>query len=835
MAEVTPNLGLKKPLESEFVSIQTLNENMDKVDQSLGPVEDLPTTAKNAAGAISELYDQLADKPHEQLTLTPGVQIVQGGDVPAILRPTMQGRTLVNLLGRKGNFEKIADWAITSEAAVDTTNKLYGSQALRISGDNSGSLVASTTFEVPANSYFLAVVEALAGGQCQWKIGDANKVIGNGVNWLKFSSVSASTGTVQFYENGRPITVDGVRIYRISFEEFSKLESMTSDQILAIYPYVDDMKHINAVYIESKGKNLLPPFSEWQGGAGTISTINGAYEIMLGANQNIICEMNVLKNADYSVSFAAVGLNDVLIGVTDPTQNVAISGWKTSSFIFNTGGYSTIRVIISSGGSGAGRLSNIMMNIGSEALPFDPHKPSYLYLPDCSLRSNVDGNIADRLYTDGQGKLRVTRRFREMVLDGSLGWDFYADRTGFKNVTVPVLGAAGFNAQMIKYDGRYIPYADPTAETERFAFNTAATSIIAAISDAISGWGETYMPTADEIKAYFYGWRLYNNYTGLNFNLGEDPIHKRWTPVHRPWDGQGIASVVPTDFSSGYSPYRLMYQLAQSTEEQVTYEGSLMLHEGDNQVEVGTGIVVREAANPVYSGGTSYHINNPGTIPASNLKSRTKTIIGVYEDDRLDLGWKRRTDNPGVFTFGVVSLYKEKEYYKPGAAYSVTYLVLDTYALGITPQTIGAEYAPNIRESVESLVREVVEARTETSVLQNTKENTQKVTLAPKWINATLLADWSGNFDYAKDENGLVTLRYGITAGTTTLNTPIMFLPAGYFPATNTPIPTSNNNSGSAGLGLYINGTIGGVAVTETINFTAGQLIYGSITYKALS
>ena len=41
-----------------------------------------------------------------------------------------------------------------------------------------------------------------------------------------------------------------------------------------------------------------------------------------------------------------------------------------------------------------------------------------------------------------------------------------------------------------------------------------------------------------------------------------------------------------------------MYQLSQSVDEVAEYEGELMLHEGYNQIEVGTGIVVREVSIP---------------------------------------------------------------------------------------------------------------------------------------------------------------------------------------------------------------------------------------------
>jgi|GEM_PF-3407086 len=61
MAETTPNLGLKKPVENEHADVAVINSNMDKIDQTLGDMASVPTTAKDAAGAISELFTNVSD------------------------------------------------------------------------------------------------------------------------------------------------------------------------------------------------------------------------------------------------------------------------------------------------------------------------------------------------------------------------------------------------------------------------------------------------------------------------------------------------------------------------------------------------------------------------------------------------------------------------------------------------------------------------------------------------------------------------------------------------------------------------------------------------------
>ncbi|RED85312.1 hypothetical protein [Cohnella phaseoli] len=817
MAEVTPNLGLKKPLESEFVSIQTLNENMDKVDQSLGPVEDLPTTAKNAAGAISEIYDQLTDKPHEQLTLTPGVQVVQGGDVPAILRSTMQGRTLVNLLGRDGNCEDLSKWSKTqtsgtSSLSTDTTNKACGNQSLVVMGSAVNSvammyLLSPLVLDISKN--YLAVGYARSQLPATLTIGTSagitaggtisNSVTGNSVAWNMIYAAFKPTTTSPLYVSGNvegnatmapAAGFDGFRLYEITAPEKTYIDSLTTTAaqtyIAANYPYVDDMKHVNAVYLENKGKNLLPPFSEWTQYAGS-SIITGSYSVTLNAGSTIQFDISCMPNQVYVFSLSNTG-GKISIGTFDENmiflaQTSNVTTGSTSKITEANAKY--LRVIIDTTGLSAKNFSNPMLNIGSEALPFEPQKPSYLYLPDCNLRSNVDGSVVDRLYTDGQGKPRVMRRFREIVLDGSLVWEFVDGTSGSKRVSFASI--PGSNATAIKFDGKILRAAAETYGNPD-SFAASSSGAMFCLSNDDTGWGESYTPTANEIKAYFYGWRMYNDYTGLNFNQGDDPIHKKWTPVHMPWDGQGIASVVPTNFSSSYSPYRLMYQLAQSIDEPVTYEGSLMLHEGENHVEVGTGIVVREAVAPSGIALDRYHINtNVNGIPKL-LKNRPDRIAEMFKNSVVD-DWvkgRRNSDSVALSVYGYGYAYIQKDRFNPTAAYSVTYLALDAYTLGIAPQTISAEYAPNIRESIESLVREVVEARTETSVLKNTKAQEQQ----PQWIAPTLRNGWENysntggvlytNASYRKNELGYVELKGLVSQGT--VGVAAFVLPTGYRP-----------------------------------------------------
>jgi len=886
MAEVTPNLGLKKPLESEFVSIQTLNENMDKVDQSLGPVDDLPTTAKNAAGAISELYDQLADKPHEQLTLTPGVQIVQGGDVPAILRPTMQGRTLVNLLGKSGNGEDSNKWSTSGTSAsisTDTSNKVYGLSSLKITatGVTAG---ASNTISVVSGKHYLAISEIKNGtlpNSTSMAVFFGGR--GNAMPQTEKFAISyiihspSSDGNIVYWAahvpgeatSGQYFNADGMRVFEITAAEKSYINSLTTVQAQAYiaikFPYVDDMKHVNAVYIENKGKNLLPPFSEWKNssnlsgvhviddysvslvksnapGFGSFDT--GAFAVIPRQTYSYYARFNV-SSASGATSGKGAWLelyvydsaDNLIINATSNIYGgplVETDGVYDVSMVFTmpTNAAKAVAIVTFNNGFLASVLvSAPMLNIGYEPLPFEPQKPSYLYLPDCNLLSNVDGSVADRLYTDGQGKPRVTRRFKELGVDGSFAWAFHTDYVGYKRVYAQVASTtevSGGLSRLVKYNGKIMSGDSTGGTADSYAlFNNNDTAnlrgqLYVTIPDTDSGWGVSYTPTADEIKAYFYGWKMYQE--GSNGLTPYTSGNKWWAKRRSDGSFTEGTNVLPTISGwidgQGYTPYRLMYQLAQSVDESVTYEGSLMLHEGVNQVEVGTGIVVREAATP-YAG---THIN--GGDVSSLLKCRLSRFVNVYKNGQVDRAWDIISDTSNEKYRATI----KAGHYDYTAVYYVTYLAFDTYTLGVAPQTISAEYVPNIRESVESLVREVVEARTEITVLQNTKAQNQQ----PQWIVPTLLSEWTnryGTAGYYRDDSNIVHFKGFLQNGITAQGTVLFYLPKGYRPLQLSPISTltysTNSDAVPFAISIDTNGSV-------TLAFAANSFVaLDGISFRA--
>ncbi|MFC4302992.1 hypothetical protein [Cohnella boryungensis] len=871
MSETTPNIGLKKPLESEFVDIGELNGNMDAIDQAMGAMSQLPTAAKSAAGAIAELNEHVKNKPSQQVTLKNGVQMVQGGDLPAILHPTMKGRTLVNLLGRDGNCEDASKWNVIAApdavSALDSNNKAYGNNSLKLTWNKSTqtwtALSRNITSLINPSKYYLVLGDVKNGNTTWAKIGflkngnltyyDTQNITDSSMFSLSYARVGpnelAGMTSMDLFlvinvsGPGQFAFFDGIRLYEVSQAEYDAIPSMTRDEVATKYPYVDDMKHVNAVYIENKGKNLLPPFSEAAISSGCV--ITDSYKIDVSNTSDYggaTWEIDIPLGTTYTFSLVVEGYinttnkpyyyidefdknGNATGGISNlmPTNGLNVTTFTTSA---NT---RRLRIATWKIGNGFFKFASPMLNIGSEALPFEPQKPSYLYLPDCNLRSDLDGSVADRLYTDGQGRPRATRRFREMVLDGTLGWVMAGNYSGYKyaEYTLPVASTGlnnSNNLRCVKYDGKVLFTSGITTGADQVAVNSSnRVTFGISIAESDSGWGDSYTPTADEIKAYFWGWKMYPQ-GGLStdkFSSGT----KLW--CRRSEVGLTLTDVrtsVPAEMSLNFTPYRLMYQLAQSVDEPVTYEGALMLHEGDNQVEVGTGVVVREVANPTTVNG-KYFINGSSAAP---MKYRVNKMVRIYKFQEKD-DWKF-ANQPYSTILGLGYGEIPEAHFDKTGAYSSTYLALDTYTLGIVPQTISAEYAPNIRESVESLVREAVEARTETSVLRNTKAQKQP----PQWISATLLNGWTNRYGaagYYKDDSGIVHLKGFLQNGAVAQGTVLFYLPKGYRPSQLTPISTitysTNSDASPFAVSVDLNGSV-------TLTFVAKSFVpLDGISFRA--
>ncbi|KZE80302.1 hypothetical protein AV654_12370 [Paenibacillus elgii] len=703
----TSNLKLHNWTGSDQVLRSEFNENFEKIDAFASELM--------AMGSIP-------------VQLNYGMQTVNVEHTRMLENVSMKGRTLVNLLGRDGNCEDASRWGQYTSAmlSLDFVKKASGSNSIQfkiVSGQHSAGIVKPYT--VSAGKYYIAIADV------------ANTDIQNGVvlnfgrnktaeytgtsfatKWVKLAPSESGQQLLSIFGFGTPgqtANVDNVRLYEISAEDYANIDRMTSEEIVAKWPYIDGMKSVYSPYVIKYGENLLPPFTEWNVMAGNGGTpkldIDDPFSASLIADlsgQAIYVDLPVAPNTTYTLALASLPANG-FIGVNSFDENMqfvsAYEGYtsKVSKTVTTEPNVRYLRVMLGNHTFGAGtyRFMKPMLSLGSTAKPFKSRNDDHLFFPNVSLTSNTDGTIHDTLY-QRDGKYWKQARFRTMELDGKLDWSLVDGvYTGFKEVKVPIMEEDVTNtAVLVKHDGKLLkvnPDGTKPSGGDEFTLTTGSKHLFISISNSDSGWGDSYKPTPEDIKAYFNGWRMYQEDTSAATGIYVSG-KKWWARRNGTGFDSATAEIVPTayGFINGPTPYKLQYQLAAPTVEEIIAEGGITFHEELNQVEVGNGMIVREHHNVVTIGGNSYMLMGAGQ------KYRADRAFAVYKNG-VNAGWslKRRVSFDVNYGWGYAQTLSSNV--DPSATYTVTYLAFDQHALTCNVQSIQGEYAGNLKSVVDTL------------------------------------------------------------------------------------------------------------------------------------
>lgn len=435
-------------------------------------------------------------------------------------------------------------------------------------------------------------------------------------------------------------------------------------------------------------------------------------------------------------------------------------------------------------------VSNPMFVVGTEARPFKPQRKSMLALQTELHANPADGSEPDVLF-EREGQYFKLAKWKKIILDRSLNWAFLdgvtdgiSKRVSFVNALDIAATNYGF---LTKYDGkRLATNVETYGNPDSFAVSSSGATLC--IANADSGWGPNYTPTPDEIKAYFMGWRMYDGNSAGNPYNGTGT--KSWNSIAH-WGTSTYATIslptTPAPESDNWKPYQLLYRLAKETVEPVPFEGALMLPEGQSVVEVGTGIVLRERANPVQSG-VAFVINDIN-YSSSRLTNMVDRFISVYRNSRKDSTWELRTNN----AYG--NERRVTFSYDPLTTYSATYIKLDKSPI----QPITGTLAANEKAQISDLTAGVAEALQRVSVVEQKKAEKD----VPGWITPTLLNGWT-NYDlsqydpvgFYKDDFGQVHLRGMITGGASSPGIVLFRLPLGYRPLKHIAASTVGSSDG---------------------------------------
>lgn len=653
------------------------------------------TGAQEKADAVKDYVESRLDtSEYSEVTLQPGLQVIQGKRNAPFSLVGLKGRTFVNLLGRLGGMEDISQWdTYQGSVSLSKSNKVEGSNGLMIavgSADSFATATAKQKVSVKANKFYIAVVNVLNA------FASSSVFYVNGLTsskgfypatlnsefellWRAYApTADAETDfilQVNSDAENQYAYFDAARFYEISAAEYAALDSMTPEQIAAKYPYVDSVTPVRNPYAIRYGENLLPPFYEWTS-AGSIN-FTSPYVVELqpatAVETALWYEIELVPNTDYTLS---VEENGMTISVTDGISALIVPNTADKVVTFNSKAYLKARVFVSnyspSGPLQAGTFTfkNPMLTIGNVVKPFKPREDAMLALQTDLFADPLTGANADEVF-EKDGQYFKLKKWDHIALDGEKAWVFNVNESAGVKVVYFLLSVpynpTTWNPIGVKYDGKIL--ARTASGPDRLNGSSEEPRlIILSISSADSGWGDAYTPTPDEIKAYFMGWRMAQNVTGFPAYNGTGT--KCWYQINTRSAPQ---TAFPTNSYAEWTPYQLVYQLATPTVEPITSEGQLTLIEGNNQVEVGTGIVLRESIKPLFA--TDYYRFNDTTLAGSTLKHKLSKPMFMFRNNQLDYGWEFISDQ---YAYGAFKARKAPSRYDVSAAYSITYLMLDT-------------------------------------------------------------------------------------------------------------------------------------------------------------
>lgn len=717
----------------------------------IGLLTNLKTTSKSSiVGSVNEIADKLSSAAVLPVTLKRGWNYILANE-SSPLNVTLQGRTLVNLLGKDGGCESLTPFTTSlngsSSIVASSTQKKNGNNSIKItaSGGYSGCfkdfpypLDTTKQYVIGGWVYIESWTSGLASiylrdylsnstryqvwadtskiGSWQFiyiKVPTANTIVGNGFRLL-FGTTSAVDFVAYF---------DDIRLYELSSTDYNAIgttyTTSTTPSIDDFIPYVDSVQSLKGVYLSKPGKNMLPPFTEWTLHANAVVT--EPYKLTLnatGVGQVCYVEINVVPNVQYYLSVT----HNARIGVYKTDGATAIAAYTDSQGLtFNSGLETKVRVYLSNLSAGTFTFTNPQLELGSVATAFEPRNDDYLYVPTTLAGMNGVYDTFD--FRTG----RVLRRWKDIVLDGSLAWTYSNDYAGFKRVYFQLPGAMPSRGpRVVKYNGMVlttIDSSDLTTTKTDSAYVSSSPNFTISISDTDSGWGESYTPTDDDIKAYFYGWRMCAD--GGVGTLYNGTGTKAWHRIQPDGTVESAAAVTIAPTTQGISGvnYKLIYQLATAVDEPVTdLEGSISLHAGGNQVEYGEGVIVREKVTPVQAVVSPYafDINNTASS-TTKFKNATNKILRVYKNDVIDNKWVIRQNR--VDGYGGANAYILPGDYDPTAKYTVTYVALDKYSMTTNVTEAASEYQGNIEMVLRDTVKKQADIVEAVSILQSSKSS----------------------------------------------------------------------------------------------------------------
>ncbi|MCG7410135.1 hypothetical protein MH117_22225 [Paenibacillus sp. ACRRX] len=834
MVHKLPN-GLNKFDSNDYVRREHFNEQWETIDSAIGTLRAVNNDIRKEV--MDVIRPELEETPVIAIELKEKLQKVSvPRDTPFNVK-AINGRTLINLLGFDGEGICTNRW---------TGNGLTTDGESISSVIPQGATVTDAFHRVPYDPTrnYIVIAEVKSTSTARIRLIEEN---GNEV----FTSVVSSTfkphvimvdkgklsgaNPVHFSvvvqgKSGDEVFIKKARVYAVADNTYTAFRSLALEEIEERFPFVNGMTNINNPYAKITGSNLVPAFTQWF--LDPITILHDSYVIQATTKAEWsrvgYYTFPVLANQTYTYSCTVGGY--ISASVT-PYMTLEFLDHSGTSLGFNDvkpSGNGVIRssvkapvgavrasFILAAGGIGTYSYSNPMLAVDAETNSFTPHGQS-LWAAECELAAHpIDGSNADKLFISDDGTPKLLEKWEKVTLDGSEPWQFSSFAAGVKQVRiknyVPIHSSTESIYHMfgVKHDGSQLKPDGHVITPDTFIFQPETGHLYVGISNVNSGWGESYTPSVDEVKAYFMGWRMT---TQESWNSTLEPFNgegtKGWSAIYcgkgTPFmyangtvvSGSGVGTLPTSINPYNYRGYKLQYlKLVPTIEAVKNYEIGATLFKGANMVEAGSGIVLSERVYSVLTTDTAAAIGDIN----SPLKQDIKKALYISVNGKQDLNWYTSAINPA----GQEKFRTLIQGYNPKKTYWATYVSLTP---SVSP-IIETALSSSLRGTVSNLVQQTGDMERRLTVI----ENYSSVTDTPQWVKPTLLNGWTA-FEHLpvgyRKIHDVVKLKGRLASGSVGLNIPAFVLPEGYRPKTSTYLTVNDFTVSSRYICVHPDGTV---------------------------
>ncbi|MBG9737255.1 pyocin knob domain-containing protein [Paenibacillus alvei] len=694
---------------------------------------------------------------NKDITLQPGVQIVDVPEDTPFRMGEIRGRTLINLLGRAGRCDDTKLWGMW-QASLDRGSAFKGICVDVMDGFNDGAAFFLIN-NVKHGRSFIIVGNAehnenAQGARFGATFYTGDKVVDNTVVSKKTSETSVRqpihlvftipSGVDSFTVNMGVVAneakargyFDSIRVYEIPSSEVVRLTSMKSEDVAELYPYTESITNVTNPYAIATSGNLLPVLYEHDSMSlnGAKVDLQGAYKgrVVTDKSTQFLGWANISVKPNTTYSIKAERASTITKMYVNEQPAVGIPHTKQHTFnplqggTFTTKNDTNVIGVYFGNHDAVGEIAfenPVLSPTTEQQQPFAPQSRSMWAVESQLAADPVEGTNMDVLYVGDDGLPYVLEKWAKVTINDTFTWSVNAAVSGLKQLGTQLkipYNPDTWSPTCVKFDGSILSRSGEKPDV--LTGSQDGKSVYIQVSSKDSGWGDKYTPTDDEIKAYFLGWRMCQQETaGLYNGTGT----RCWGRITDPANvigqaGWNATTTLPTGYAGTdakgnvYKPYRLQYLKVKPTVEPVVnYETGLTLLKGWNMVEVDSGIVLREKANFVINSASTHYCANTaqgGGDTPTPFRYRTEDIFKVFKNQTAYVQWEKNIFSP----FGKYRAIIAKEYYDPTAVYHVTYTMLDP----TLSATISGSIATNLRGTVTDVVQWASDAERRLSVVE---------------------------------------------------------------------------------------------------------------------